>query len=428
MCTRCVRFTREITQTGELQVDAPRQPRRDRRLPRPPARQPARRQRRRPLPGRRPARQGLPPQAALLVHRPARVDLHAAARPAATSRSRRTAAASGGSGPATTPGSTTTGSATRAATATRRPTTENLLTSMLRPPGRRAAAGRRSTWPSTPPGPGLKRGRPAGRPDRRRPLAVPDGRGGVPAGDLPQGPEPVERARARPGPGRRRGPDLHARPAEGPHRRHQLRRPPAVHDPRREVPEPQRRRGDPGALPGRGHRLRRPPPSGRPASFDALYVTGGGHEPAYEGPEHDQAPGRCEVPGRPGRLADRPRRDRPTWCSPAATFAEKAGCYVNADGRLQYAEASLPPRDGSLPDLDLLAILGEGPAAGRSARGTCSTELAGAGPGLRRRPRRGRHLPRVRRPARRRGAGGPRRRPATSTPGTPPRGKVTLAR
>ena len=40
-----------------------------------------------------------------------------------------------------------------------------------------------------------------------------------------------------------------------------------------------------------------------------------------------------------------------------ATFAEKAGCYVNADGRLQYAEAVLPPRDGSLPDLDLLAIL-----------------------------------------------------------------------
>ncbi len=40
-----------------------------------------------------------------------------------------------------------------------------------------------------------------------------------------------------------------------------------------------------------------------------------------------------------------------------ATFAEKAGCYVNADGRLQYAEAVLPPRDGSLPDLDLFAIL-----------------------------------------------------------------------
>ncbi len=36
-----------------------------------------------------------------------------------------------------------------------------------------------------------------------------------------------------------------------------------------------------------------------------------------------------------------------------ATFAEKAGSYVNADGRLQYSEAALPPRDGSLPDLDL---------------------------------------------------------------------------
>ncbi len=41
----------------------------------------------------------------------------------------------------------------------------------------------------------------------------------------------------------------------------------------------------------------------------------------------------------------------------AATFAEKAGCYVNSGGRLQYSEAALPPRDGSLPDLDLLAIL-----------------------------------------------------------------------
>jgi hypothetical protein len=51
-----------------------------------------------------------------------------------------------------------------------------------------------------------------------------------------------------------------------------------------------------------------------------------------------------------------------------ATFAEKAGCYVNADGRLQYAEAALPPRDGSLPDLDLLAILvgrGAGPIRSR---------------------------------------------------------------
>ena len=49
-----------------------------------------------------------------------------------------------------------------------------------------------------------------------------------------------------------------------------------------------------------------------------------------------------------------------------ATFAEKAGCYVNADGRLQYSEAALPPRDGSLPDLDLLAILLE--SAGRAGQ------------------------------------------------------------
>jgi len=40
-----------------------------------------------------------------------------------------------------------------------------------------------------------------------------------------------------------------------------------------------------------------------------------------------------------------------------ATFAEKAGSYVNAAGRLQYSAAALPPRDGALPDLDLLAIL-----------------------------------------------------------------------
>jgi len=40
-----------------------------------------------------------------------------------------------------------------------------------------------------------------------------------------------------------------------------------------------------------------------------------------------------------------------------ATFAEKAGSYANADGRLQYSEAALPPRDGALPDLDLFAIL-----------------------------------------------------------------------
>lgn len=64
-----------------------------------------------------------------------------------------------------------------------------------------------------------------------------------------------------------------------------------------------------------------------------------------------------------------------------ATFAEKAGCYVNADGRLQYAEASLPPREGSLPDLDLLAILigrSTGPVQSREIL----AELAGVVPGF----------------------------------------------
>jgi NADH-quinone oxidoreductase subunit G len=62
-----------------------------------------------------------------------------------------------------------------------------------------------------------------------------------------------------------------------------------------------------------------------------------------------------------------------------ATFAEKAGCYVNFQGRLQYSGSTLPPRDGSLPDLDILAILqgtGPGPIASRAVL----AELAAAVP------------------------------------------------
>ena len=62
-----------------------------------------------------------------------------------------------------------------------------------------------------------------------------------------------------------------------------------------------------------------------------------------------------------------------------ATFAEKAGCYANADGRLQYAEAALPPRDGSLPDLDLFAILLDRPG-GPVRSGEILAELAEAVP------------------------------------------------
>ncbi|HEX3447099.1 MAG TPA: molybdopterin-dependent oxidoreductase [Isosphaeraceae bacterium] len=53
-----------------------------------------------------------------------------------------------------------------------------------------------------------------------------------------------------------------------------------------------------------------------------------------------------------------------------ATFAEKAGSYVNASGRLQYSEAALPPRDGSLPDLDILGILLD-----RAGGPVCSSEI-----------------------------------------------------
>jgi predicted molibdopterin-dependent oxidoreductase YjgC len=63
------------------------------------------------------------------------------------------------------------------------------------------------------------------------------------------------------------------------------------------------------------------------------------------------------------------------------TFAEKAGCYVNADGRLQYSEAALPPRDGSLPDLDLFAILLQRPG-GPVRSGEVLAELAEVVPAL----------------------------------------------
>jgi len=75
-----------------------------------------------------------------------------------------------------------------------------------------------------------------------------------------------------------------------------------------------------------------------------------------------------------------------------ATFAEKAGCYVNAEGRLQYAEAALPPRDGSLPDLDLFAILAGRPGGPVHSREVL-VELAGAAPAFAAAARAGGKLP-----------------------------------
>ena len=121
MCTRCVRFTREITQTGELQVMRRGKPCRDRRFPGPSGRQPPGGQCRRPVPRRRPARQGFPPQAAGLVPVQARRHLHSMLDRLQRQGRGKPRASSGDSPPATTPWSTTSGSATRAGPVTRRP-------------------------------------------------------------------------------------------------------------------------------------------------------------------------------------------------------------------------------------------------------------------------------------------------------------------
>jgi NADH-quinone oxidoreductase subunit G len=63
----------------------------------------------------------------------------------------------------------------------------------------------------------------------------------------------------------------------------------------------------------------------------------------------------------------------------AATFAEKAGSYVNADGRLQYSAAALPPRDGSLADLDILCVLLDRPG-GPAVSSDILAEVAGMVP------------------------------------------------
>ncbi len=105
-----------------------------------------------------------------------------------------------------------------------------------------------------------------------------------------------------------------------------------------------------------------------------MIVTGGGHEPAYEGPEltglRQSAKFLVVIDAWPTDLAG-----TADVVLSSGTFAEKAGCYVNAKGRLQYASASLPPRDGSLPDLDLFAILMERPGGGPIASQDVLAEL-----------------------------------------------------
>ena len=249
MCTRCVRFTREITQTGELQVMNRGNHAEINIFPGHPVDNP--------LAGNV---VDLCPVGALLdkdfLHTPAGLVPLEARRDLHPLLHRLQHQLRGEPGPAL------------AVQAAVQPARQRLLDLRRGPLQLQGGQRPRACWPAmyvrqggdlepVADRPGAQGGRPgagaggrAGGGDRRRPLAVPDGRGSVPHGLVPQGAEPDERAGARAGAGAGRGPDLHARPDQGADRRHQLRRPPAVHDPRREVPEPAGRRGDPRALPG----------------------------------------------------------------------------------------------------------------------------------------------------------------------------------
>lgn len=100
--------------------------------------------------------------------------------------------------------------------------------------------------------------------------------------------------------------------------------------------------------------------------FQGLYVTSGAIDPAFT--DADVARLRPKVEFLVVQdVHVTPLAQAADVVLAGATFAEKAGCYVNVQGRLQYAAASLPPREGSLPDLDILSILlNRGPAPIRS--------------------------------------------------------------
>ena len=386
MCTRCVRFTREITQTGELQVMRRGQPRRDRHLPRPPGRQPPGRQRRRPLPGRRPARQGLPPQAARLVPLQARRDLH--------------------------------------------PLLDRLQHQGRGEP-RRALAVQAPVQPARQRLLDLRRG-PVQLQGRQRPGLLSALYYARQAGDLGPvadrpGPQRASaRASARSPRGRQRSPAIlspfltveeayllaslpqGAEPGErpGPRARSRL----AARTQTFTPDQTKGRTGDTSFVVPRPftiHAEKCPNRKGVEAvlehfqgevidfeaiarrvaagEFQGLYVASDAIDAWIDEAEAKALRGGVEFLVVQDTTVT-PLAQLADAVLAGATFAEKAGCYVNADGRLQYAEAALPPRDGSLPDLDLFAILlgrprRPGPVARRPGR-------AGRGdPGLRGRRR-----------------------------------------
>ena len=355
MCTRCVRFTREISQTGELEVMRRGSHAEIDIFPGRARRQPAGRQRRRPLPGRRLARQRFPAQAACLVPVQARLDLHALLDRVQHQRRGKPRRALAVQAPPQ--------SARQRLLDLRRGTIQlqggqrpQLAGGDVRPQEQRPPAGRRSTRPS----------RRSTRASRRSAE-----RGGIVAGvlspfltveeaypacSLREGIESGQRAGAGAGADARDRPDCSARPDQGPNRRYQLRRSAAVHDPRREVPEPARRVAAVlEHFEGKVVALRRADPARlMPANFSGLYVASDAIDPWIDEAESNAL--RSKV----GFLVVQDTTVTPLAhladvVLAGATFAEKAGSYVNADGRLQYSEAALPPRDGSLPDLDILA-------------------------------------------------------------------------
>ncbi len=250
LCSRCVRFTREISGEAELQVINRGDHSRDRRLSRRPARQQAGQQRRGHLPGRGAVQQGFPLQAARLEpqdagqrlrrlldrlqHPPRRQQEHRL--PAAAARQ------PAGAGPFH---------------VRRRPARLPLRQLEGALPAAGGAAERRN-GPGVVGGghggnsPGVHGRGGEGRPRRgRRIVAIFDLRRSVSVGEVPQGAVAAGAAGARPGPGGRRGRHL----SQGPPR--QAGDAGEVHDPGGKVPQPQGRRGGAEPLPGQNPRLRR---------------------------------------------------------------------------------------------------------------------------------------------------------------------------
>ncbi len=96
--------------------------------------------------------------------------------------------------------------------------------------------------------------------------------------------------------------------------------------------------------------------------FQAAYVTSNAPEPAFdESAATTIRRGVSFLVVQDTRIT--PLANQADVVLAGGTYAEKAGCYVNHDGRLQFAEAALPPREGVLPDLDVFSILLERGAA-----------------------------------------------------------------